>query len=58
VPAPPTDWLKCEMTACWLTERGANWILGLLGTIELERGLRGLEHQCLDEHEDKGVIRQ
>lgn len=56
--APPDGWVRCELTACWLTEKGANYVLGLFGVIELERTLRGMEHACLDDHEQRGIITQ
>ena len=41
-----------------LSEKAAVWIIELLGTVKKERDYRKIEHECLDEHEKKGLIRQ
>lgn len=41
-----------------LSQEAATWIAGLLGAVEKERALRAREHQCLDEHEKRGLISQ
>ena len=33
------------------------WVLGVLGLLEQERGLRNAEHDCLDQLREAGVIR-
>lgn len=41
-----------------LSREAATWIADLLGVVEKERALRAREHQCLDEHEKRGLISQ
>jgi hypothetical protein len=44
--------------AARLSEAAATWIADLLGIVTTERGLRKVEHACLDRHEAEGLIRQ
>jgi hypothetical protein len=41
-----------------LSEAAVNWIGELLGALKKERGLRKVEHECLDAAEKKGLIQQ
>ena len=57
-PIPPAprkeEWVLDGM----LSERAALWVVELLGIADMERELRGVEHDCLDDHEKRGVIVQ
>lgn len=41
-----------------LSERAVNWIIEVLGVVRVSEGYRKVEHNCLDAHEAKGLIRQ
>lgn len=41
-----------------LSQQAVNFVIDLYTTIRIDRGLRSKEHQCLDEHEAQGLIRQ
>lgn len=41
-----------------LSEKAALWIADVLGVTDKLRGLRKVEHDCLDEAEKKGLIQQ
>jgi hypothetical protein len=41
-----------------LSEKAALWIADTLGVVDTLRGLRKVEHGCLDEAEKKGLIQQ
>jgi hypothetical protein len=63
--APAADawvaWFPGSTTAqaaAVLSEQAVTWIAEVLGTIKKERQLRGIEHDCLDGLEKKGLIRQ
>ena len=63
VPANPTppaadEWVSDLWGAAVLSESAVVWIQGVLGVSAKQRALRQVEHDCLDELEDKGLIRQ
>lgn len=41
-----------------LSEAAARWIVDVLGIAEKEKGLRAVEHKCLDDLEKQGLITQ
>lgn len=41
-----------------LSEKAASWIIDVLGIVQQEKGLRKVEHDCLDNAEKKGLIQQ
>ena len=41
-----------------LSERAVNWIIEVLGVVRVSEGYRRVEHNCLDESEARGLIRQ
>lgn len=41
-----------------LSQAAVDWILDVLGVADKRAELRRVEHECYDEHERKGVIRQ
>lgn len=41
-----------------LSEKAAAWIVDVLGVVQQEKGLRKVEHDCLDNAEKKGLIQQ
>lgn len=41
-----------------LSERAVTWILDVLKVVQVSEGYRKVEHNCLDAHEAKGLIRQ
>jgi len=41
-----------------LSEKAAAWIADTLGVVRTEKGLRKVEHDCLDKLDDKGLITQ
>lgn len=41
-----------------LSEAAVAWILDAMGVVRKQKGLRKVEHNCLDESEKKGLIRQ
>lgn len=41
-----------------LSEKAVNFVLDLFNVVTVEKGLRKVEHECLDDHEAKGLIRQ
>lgn len=47
VPPKPKNWVL----------EGAEWAAGVLGILDLERERRHLEHKCLNDLKEKGVIR-
>lgn len=62
---PPPPIVRCEQgktapveppPADWLTD-GPVWALGVLGLLEQERELRGVEHRCLESLRKSGAIR-
>ena len=44
--------------AARLSRKAALWIADVLGVTEKLRGLRAVEHNCLDELEKRGLITQ
>lgn len=65
-PAPRSDeWLEYvpEVAgttggAARLSEKAVVWIIDTMGVVTKLRGLRAVEHECLDTAEKKGLIRQ
>jgi hypothetical protein len=58
-PAPREDaWLEEAPEGVRLSQAAVNWIGQVLGLLAKERGLRAIEHTCLDGHEKAGHIRQ
>jgi len=41
-----------------LSRKAALWVNDVLGILRVEKGLRGVEHDCLDKLEKKGLITQ
>lgn len=41
-----------------LSEKAVTWVLEVLNVVTVSEGLRNVEHDCLDAHEAKGLIRQ
>lgn len=41
-----------------LSKRAVDFVLELLHVVRVKDGLRKTEHDCLDEHEARGLIRQ
>jgi len=41
-----------------LSQRAVDWILDVLRVVRVSEGYRRVEHDCLDAHEAKGLIRQ
>lgn len=41
-----------------LSEKAVTWVLDVLNVLRVSEGLRKVEHDCLDAHEAKGLIRQ
>lgn len=67
VPSAPRSgqWVEWEppapgevQGAARLSRRASLWIAETLATIEKLRGLRAVEHRCLDELEKRGLITQ
>lgn len=54
VPARP----GASAEAARLSEKAVAWIVDTMGVVTKLRGLREVEHACLDEAEKKGLIRQ
>lgn len=44
--------------AARLSRKAALWIAEVLGVVEKQRGLRAVEHDCLDALEKRGLITQ
>lgn len=65
-PAPRSDeWIEYtppkpgeSQGAARLSERAVVWIVDAMSVVTKLRGLRTVEHECLDEAEKKGLIRQ
>lgn len=65
-PAPrPDEWIDYTppmpghaQGSARLSERAVLWIVDVLGVVRKQRGLREIEHACLDDAEAKGLIRQ
>lgn len=64
-PAPRSDqWVEWVPAlaggpgAARLSKKAADWIADLLGVVRQEKGLRKVEHDCLDKSEKKGLITQ
>jgi hypothetical protein len=54
--APPAPGEKTGMAR--LSEKAVNWITETLGVVREEKGLRKIEHECLDNAEKKKLIQQ
>lgn len=54
LPAPPGE----ARGVARLSERAVTWILDTLAVVQQEKGLRKVEHDCLDNAEQKKLIRQ
>jgi hypothetical protein len=56
------DWLPPTTSApagvAVLSKAAAEWIVDVLGVVRQEKGLRKVEHDCLDAAEKKGLIQQ
>lgn len=55
---PPKPGSNDRTGAARLSERGVSWILDVLGVVQQEKGLRKVEHDCLDNAERRKLIRQ
>lgn len=65
LPALPgkNEWVQWEPSVkgqgrARLSQAASNYVLDMLTWAQTVAGLRSTEHQCLDEHEKKGLIRQ
>jgi hypothetical protein len=65
-PAPRSDeWIEYTppkpgepQGAARLSERAVTWVIDAMAVVAKLRGLREVEHACLDDAEKKGLIRQ
>lgn len=65
-PAPREDeWVQYvpplpgfSLGAAMLSERAVVWVIDAATVVRKLRGLRQVEHDCLDEAEKKGLIKQ
>lgn len=44
--------------ACRLSQKAVDWIIDTLTVLRVTAGYRATEHRCLDELEERGLIRQ
>ena len=54
LPPPPGQ----NVGTARLSERASTWVVDLLATVEKLRGVRKVEHDCIDQLEEKGLISQ